>query len=93
VSAGELQRRGCFNDDVSRSIDRSERCRVDFGCRTGAAAHPPAFAHRQKIIGKDRAMRTISYVNLLDKLDSALVVVALVAIVVLIGSLLSLILM
>ena len=93
MSAGELQRRGCFNDDVSRSIDRSERCRVDFGCRTGAAAHAPTFVHCQKIIVEDRAMRTASYVNVLDKLDSALVVVGFVGIVVLIGSLLSLILM
>ena len=38
-------------------------------------------------------MRTASYVSVLDKLDSALVVVAFVGIVVLIGSLLSLILM
>jgi len=38
-------------------------------------------------------MRTISHANLLDKLDSALVVVAFAGIVLLIGSLLSLILM
>ena len=38
-------------------------------------------------------MRAVSYVNLLDKLDSALVVVAFAGIVLLIGSLLSLILM
>ena len=38
-------------------------------------------------------MRTASYESVLDKLDGALVVVAFVGIVVLIGSLLSLILM
>lgn len=42
---------------------------------------------------EDRVMRTASYVDVLDKLDSVLVVVAFAGIVVLIGSLLSLILM